>query len=144
MYLRCYFFYFFVAQRYSEARALLDATLTTAASCPDTLSYLCDALATEAQRGTLPKSLMESLRDTLASSLESQFIVGLQEWTGGKQENANTHEAWWNINGDAEEVVITLLPSPGSNTMNLTHGTANSTMASDAGGVGSMEARQKC
>lgn len=65
---------------------------------------------------------MESLRDTLSSSLEAQFIVGLQEWTQGGEQ-----EAWWNINGDAGDVVVTLLPPPGSN--NGAHGTAGGTVS---------------
>jgi len=119
-----------LSQRYREARALLDSTLTAAASCPDTLAFLCDALATEAQRGTLPKSLMEYLRGTLQDRLESQFIENASDWTAatGNGAGAGT-EIWWNANGIGEDdVVVALLPP------------ANTTFGGTAGGTGSSHA----
>lgn len=115
-----------LSQRYREARALLDSTLAAAASCPDTLAFLCDALATEAQRDTLPKSLMEYLRGTLQERLESQFIKNASEWTAATGTSAGAgKEIWWNANGTGEDdVVVALLPP------------ANTTSGGTGGGTG--------
>jgi Fanconi anemia group D2 protein len=126
--------------RYREARALLDSTLTAAASCPDTLAFLCDALATEAQRGTLPKSLMEYLRSMLQDRLESQFIKSASEWTGSGASTGAGKEIWWDANGagDEDDVVVALLPP--ANTAGARGGTStsHSTASGNAGSLATL------
>lgn len=127
-----------LSQRYREARALLDSTLTAAASCSDTLAFLCDALATEAQRGTLPQSLMEYLRSTLQERLESQFIENASEWTAAATAGSGAgKEIWWNANGTGEDdVVVALLPPANTTFGGTAGGTGNSHTGSGNTGAG--------
>lgn len=122
-----------LAQRYKESRMLLDNTLTSTSTSPDTLCFVCDALAAEAYRNMLSKPFMRDMSAIMGTLLEERFILTRDEWSASRETNgkgcSQSSNSWWSLNGEATDVVVALLPPQGTLSTSSTASISNTLAA---------------